>query len=143
VDFGDGYQRYSLESFSSDNALQCMPMDVSSMVVYYNTDLIDLTKLAPEGASPVTAETGWDLDEFAAAARQVVKPTARGVYVAPTLDQIAPFIWSGGGSLVDHLDEPTTLTLSRGATEKSLEKLLEVVRDPQLTYNEKQLARRS
>lgn len=143
VDFGDGYQRYSLEAFSEDNALQCMPMDVSPMVVYYNTDLIDLSKLTPPGGTPVSAETGWSLDEFAAAARQVTKPTARGVYVAPTLEQIAPFIWSGGGSLVDHLDEPTTLTLSSGSTSSALEKLLEVVRDPQLTYNANQLARRS
>ena len=143
VDFGDGYQRYSLESFSSDNALQCMPMDVSPMVVYYNTNLIDLSKLTEPGSKPITAETGWSLDEFAAAAGQVTKPTARGVYVAPTLEQIAPFVWSGGGSLVDHLNEPTTLTLAGGSTESALEKLLEVVRDPQLTYNEKQLERKS
>jgi len=143
VDFGDGYQRYSLEAFSSDNALQCMPVDVSPMVVYYNTDLIDLTKLTEPGQASVTAETGWSLDQFAAAARQVTKPTARGVYVAPTLEQIAPFVWSGGGSLVDSLDDPTTLRLSSDSTESALQKLLEVVRDPQITYNQKQLARKS
>jgi len=143
VDFGDGYQHYSLEAFSAENALQCMPMDVSPLVVYYNTDLIDLSTINPPGSRPVSAETGWSLDQFAAAAHQVTKPTARGVYVAPSLEQIAPFIWSGGGSLVDNLNDPTTLTLSSGSTENALEKLLEVVRDPQITYNAKQLARRS
>jgi multiple sugar transport system substrate-binding protein len=113
------------------------------MVVYYNKDLIDLTKLTPSGSTPVSAETGWSLDEFAAAARQVTRRGTRGVYVAPTLEQIAPFIWSGGGSLVDHLDDPTTLTLSSGSSESALEKLLEVVRDPQITFNEKQLSGRS
>ena len=143
IDFGDGYQRYSLESFSADNALQCMPVDVSPMVVYYNTDLIHLPLLTPPGSRPITFESGWTVDQFAAAAHQVTKPNARGVYVAPTLEQIAPFIWSGGGALVDHLDEPTTLTLSSGSTEAALEKLLEVVRDPQITYSAKQLQRRS
>jgi len=143
VDFGDGYQRYSLEAFSADDALQCMPMDVSPMVVYYNTDLIHLSLLTPPGSRPITAETGWSLDQFAAAARQVTRSNSRGVYVAPTLEQIAPFIWSGGGSLVDHLDQPTTLTLSSGSSEGALQKLLEVVRDPQLTFSAKQLAHRS
>jgi multiple sugar transport system substrate-binding protein len=143
VDFGDGYQRFALESFSAQNALQCMPMDVSPLVVYYNKDLIDLTALRPPGSNPITAETGWNLDDFAAAARQVTKPSARGVYVAPTLEQIAPFVWSGGGSLVDHVDGPTTLTLAGGSTETALQRLLEVVRDPQLTYSKKQLGRKS
>jgi len=143
VDFGDGYQRYSLESFSADNALQCMPVDVSPMVVYYNTNLIHLPLLTTPGGKVITSETGWNLDQFVAAAHQVKKPGSRGVYVAPTLEQIAPFIWSGGGSLVDDLDEPTTLTLASGSTEPALEKLLEVVRDPQITFSQKQLQRRS
>jgi len=143
VDFGDGFQRYALESFSAENALQCMPVDVSPRVVYYNTDLIDLNALTPPGGTPITAETGWDLDEFVAAAGQVTRSTDRGVYVAPTLDQVAPFIWSGGGSLVDDLDQPTTLTLSSSSSEPALEKLLEVVRDRNLTFSRTQLARRS
>jgi multiple sugar transport system substrate-binding protein len=143
VDFGDGYQRYSLEAFSADNALQCMPVDVSPMVVYYNTDLIDLALLTPPGSAPVSAETGWNLEQFAAAAHQVTRAGSRGVYVAPTLEQIAPFIWSGGGSLVDKLDDPTTLTLSSGSTSKALEQLLEVVRDPTITFSRKQLRQHS
>ncbi|WP_183407100.1 ABC transporter substrate-binding protein [Nocardioides marmorisolisilvae] len=143
VDFGDGYQRYSLEAFSAENALQCMPVDVSPMVVYYNTDLIHLPLLTTPGSKTITSETGWSLDQFAAAAHQVKKSGSRGVYIAPTLQQIAPFIWSGGGSLVDHLDEPTTLTLAGGSTEKALEKLLEIVRDPTITFSKKQLASRS
>ncbi|MFL6159391.1 MAG: ABC transporter substrate-binding protein [Marmoricola sp.] len=143
VDFGDGYQRYSLEAYSADNALQCMPVDVSPMVVYYNTDLIHLPLLTTPGSRTITSETGWSLDQFAAAAHQVKRASARGVYIAPTLDQIAPFIWSGGGSLVDNFDNPTTLTLANGSTSSALEKLLEVVRDPSITFSKKQLQHRS
>jgi multiple sugar transport system substrate-binding protein len=143
VDFGDGYQRDALEAFSSDNALQCMPVDVSPLVVYYNVDLVHLPALTTPDQRPITAETGWSVDDFAAAARQASRPGVRGVYVAPTLEQVAPCIWSGGGHVVDDIDEPTTLTLADGASAAGLEKLLQVVRDPQTTFNRQQLARRS
>jgi multiple sugar transport system substrate-binding protein len=143
VDFGDGYQRDALEAYSSDNALQCMPVDVSPLVVYYNTDLVNLAGLTGPGERPITPENGWTIDQFAAAARQATRPHVRGVYVAPDLDQVAPFIWSGGGHVVDDLTEPTTLTLADSASETALEKLLEVVRDPRITFNQAQLARRS
>lgn len=143
VDFGDGYQRDALEAFSSDNALQCMPVDVSPLVVYYNSDLISLAGLTGPGQRPITPESGWNVDEFAAAARQATRGHIRGVYVAPDLDQVAPFIWSGGGQVVDDPVKPTTLTLADTASASALEKLLEVVRDPHITFNQEQLARRS
>ena len=42
MDFGDGYTRNGLEAFSVDAALQCMPLDVSPLVVYFNPRLIEL-----------------------------------------------------------------------------------------------------
>ncbi len=140
VDFGDGYQRSPLEAFSADDALQCMPMDVSPMVVYYNTDLIDLAKLTEPDETPVDAIEGWNLTQFAAAAQSVTGNGKRGVYVAPNLQQIAPFIASGGGALVDDVANPTALQLASGASASALEKLLEVVRDPSLTFDEDEIA---
>ena len=69
VDFGDGYTRNGLEAFSADAALQCMPLDVSPLVVYYNPKLIELDQIAEPGRNPVTQEDGWSLEEFARAAR--------------------------------------------------------------------------
>jgi multiple sugar transport system substrate-binding protein len=143
VDFGDGYTRNGLEAFSADAALQCMPLDVSPMVVYYNPKLIELDHIADVGSKPVTQETGWSLDEFGAAALQPRSPGVRGLYVAPDLEQVAPFIWSGGGDVVDDTDKPTTLTLSDGPSESAMEKLLEIVRNPALTFNQRALANRS
>lgn len=140
VDFGDGFQRTSLEAFSAENALQCLPVDVSPLVVYYNTDLIDLGELTEPDAVPVDPTTGWDLEQFAAAAAQVTGRDARGVYIAPTLEQVAPFLESGGGALVDDVEDPTTLRLGSGSSASALEKLLEVVRDPQLTFGEDEIA---
>jgi multiple sugar transport system substrate-binding protein len=143
VDFGDGYQRDSLEAFSSDNALQCMPVDVSPLVVYYNNALLNLTTLTEPGQREITPETGWTIDQFAQAARQGTRGRVRGVYIAPDLEQVAPFIWSGGGHVVDDLDQPTTLTLADDGSTSALEKLLEVVRNPQVTFSKAQLERRS
>ena len=143
VDFGDGYTRNGLEAFSADAALQCMPHDVSPLVVYYNPKLIELDRIAEPGSNPVTQEDGWSLDEFRSAALQPRRPGVRGLYIAPTLEQVAPFVWSGGGEVVDDNDDPTTLTLSDGASADAMEKLLETVRDPALTFNETALKRRS
>jgi multiple sugar transport system substrate-binding protein len=120
-----------------------MPVDMSPLVVYYNTDLLQLSALTEPGQRPINATTGWSLDEFAAAARQATRPGVRGVYIAPDLDQVAPFIWSGGGHVVDDLEKPTELTLSDSTSAAAMEKLLEVVRNPQITFNQKQLAKRS
>jgi multiple sugar transport system substrate-binding protein len=120
-----------------------MPVDVSPLVVYYNTSLVQLSALTTPDQRPITAETGWNLEQFALAARQATRPGVRGVYVAPDLEQVAPFVWSGGGHVVDDLDEPTELTLSDSTSASALEKLLEVVRNPQITFNQAQLAKRS
>ncbi len=143
VDFGDGYARKGLEAFSADAALQCMPVDVSPLVVYYNTDLIDLSTAARPGANSVDQENGWSLEEFRTAALQARSRGVRGAYVAPDLEQVAPFVWSGGGDVVDDPLDPTTLTLSEGGSETAMEKLLELVRDPALTFNQQALERRS
>lgn len=140
VDFGDGFQREALEAFSGDSSLLCMPVDISPLVVYYNTRLVDLAKLTGPGETPVSADSGWNIDEFEKAARQASHGRVRGVYVEPSLEQIAPFVWSGGGHMIDDLDEPTTLTLSDGGSEKALERLLEIVRNPRLTYSDRVLA---
>lgn len=143
IDFGDGYARSGLEAFSADAALQCMPLDVSPLVVYYNPKLVELDRIAEPGLNPVTQEDGWSLEEFGRAALQPRGPGVRGLYVEPDLEQVAPFVWSGGGEVVDELDEPTRLTLSDGPSAAAMEQLLELVRNPGMTFDEKALDRQS
>ena len=143
VDFGDGYSRTSLEAFSADSALQCMPTDYAPLVVYYNTRLIDLSLAAEPDTRPVTQDTGWTLDEFRRVALLARKPGVRGLYIAPELRQVAPFIWSGGGDLVDDPDAPTSLALSEDSSATALQDLLELVRDPAITFGSTALQRSS
>ena len=49
VTFGDDYQRLGLEAFSAEQALQCMPYDVSPLVVFYNPGLVPFQRLVEPG----------------------------------------------------------------------------------------------
>jgi multiple sugar transport system substrate-binding protein len=141
--FGDGYNRAGLEAFSANARLQCMPVELSPMVVYYNTDLLHLGRVAQPGDDPVNPDNGWSMEEFARAARLASTGRARGVAVAAGLEQVAPFVWSGGGELVDDPRDPTTTTLSDGASTGGLRQLLEIVRSPRLAVTPAQLVHRS
>ena len=143
VDFGDGYTRNGLEAFSADASLQCMPLDVSPLVVYFNPKLIELDRINEPGRTPVTQERGWNLEEFGRAALQPRQPGVRGFNITPSLEQVAPFIWSGGGEVVDDTEQPTTLTLSDGASVSALEQLLPLVRNPAMTFSQRALRRSS
>lgn len=141
VDFGDGFQRGGLTAFAADASLQCMPHDVSPVVVYYNEDLVDLQRLAPEGEEPPSAVDGWDWETFARAARQAARGPADGLYLDPALSTLAPFVWSAGGDVVDDPQAPTTLTLSDGEARDALEQVLALARDPEVTPTRSELRR--
>ncbi len=156
VDFGDGYSRDALQAYSFDNRLQCMPYGVSPMVIFYNKRLVDFPAMvaqgidAPNVGSGASASAGsgnvrWNFDQFANAAAFASRPGqhTRGVYVAPTLRGLAPFIYSGGGALFDDAVAPTSLAFSDGGTQSALERTLQLLRNPHLTLTDRQLQRAS
>lgn len=152
VDFGDGYSRDGLQAFSADNRLQCMPYGISPMVIFYNTEMVDFEKMERRGLPvPLNAfdteesTQTWSFESFAAAARFAARPRAksRGVYVEPTLEALAPFVYSGGGQLFDDEDAPTSLAFSDDNTRAALETSLELLRSPLVTPTEKQLGRKT
>jgi multiple sugar transport system substrate-binding protein len=146
LDFGDGYSRDALEAFSADNRLQCMPYSISPMVMYYNTDLVDFTKMQARGLTapdPTNESPRWSLEQFTASAEFAARPRrhTRGVYIDPTLNGLAPFIYSGGGQVFDDEDAPTSLAFSTDETRSALERTLQLLRNPHLTLTDKQLAK--
>ncbi|MEZ5091930.1 ABC transporter substrate-binding protein [Nocardioides sp.] len=147
VSFGDTYSRDALEAFAVDNSLTCIPYAVSPMVIYYNTDLIDFPTMVergldapepPEGELP----TGWNFDQFTAAAEFATRPRrdTRGVYIDSTLAGLSPFIYAGGGKVFDDKADPTSLAFSDDSTRSALETTLPLLRDAQVTPTAKQLA---
>ena len=143
IEFGDSYQRLGLEAFSAEQALQCMPYDVSPLVVFYHPGLVPFRRLIEPGEEPLTPETGWTWDQFAKAARLMSGDGVKGAYVAPELSTtLMALVRSAGDDIVDDPRDATTLTLADNGTRSALEEILGVVRDKRITPTPAQLERR-
>lgn len=128
----DEYYPAPLEAFTFNDELQCMPQNVSSLVVYYNTDLF-----AQAGVDPPSA--GWTWDDFRATGEALTKGDVRGIGIEPSIIRLAPFVWSNGGELVDDDAEPSTFTLDTPEASGALEFLVSLAHD-ELIPTEKELA---
>ncbi len=142
ITFGDTYQRLGLEALSADQALQCMPYDVSPLVVLYNQGLVPFQRLVEDGDDPLTPETGWTWEEFTKAVRLMSHGGVNGVYVEPRLSTLMALVRSAGADIVDDPRHATTLTLSDGGTRDALEQILGVLREPRFTPSRAKLARK-
>ena len=139
VDFGDDYPRGTLTAFGSDNRLNCLPYGISPSVMFYNKRLVKLGQVTPD---PPLPGQGWSMDQFAAATRWAVShhPNAAGAYVEPSLGGVSPFVLSGGGSLFDDADPPTSLTLSSTASQQALVRMVRLMHRPGVSLTPQQLA---
>ena len=144
VDFGDLYARGAVLAFSADSRLQCMPVGISPMVIFYNTELVDFDTMIARGLPAPTEGLNWNFEQFVAAAEFASRPNRStvGTHVDPTLRGLAPFIYAAGGEVFDDAEAPTSLAFSDDATQSALGTVLQVFRDPRLTLSEKQLDRR-
>ena len=142
VDFGDDYLRATLTAFASDNRLLCLPYSVSPQVVYYNTHLVRFAQMLRRGIDAPDDEKSWTLAQFDNAARFAVRRrgATAGFYVPPTLDGLAPFVYSGGGDVFDDDTTPTATAFASGSTVSALGQALPVLRDPRLTLSQGQLS---
>lgn len=121
VDVAD-YHRPSIDAFTFDGDLQCMPQNISSLVVYWNRAVFRAAGVAPP-------EPRWSWDDFRRTAAALTKGDVRGLGVEPSLIRLVPFVWSAGGRVVDDEANPTRLTLDQPASKKALAFLLAMVRD--------------
>ena len=107
---GDFYPQ-TLAPFRWHGELMCIPQNISSLVVYYNTDLFD--------ASGVQYPSDdWTRDDFLAAALALTRDTdgdgradQHGLGVEPSLVRLAPFVWQNRGELVERRQFPLELAL--------------------------------
>ena len=146
VEFGDQYSRDSIQAFSAGDRLQCMPYGASPMVIFYNRDLVNFNRMTKRGLdAPDPDASSWSFEQFAAAADFAARPgrDTKGVHIAATLSGLAPFIGSGGGSVYNDNTDPTSLAFSSDGTRSALGRTLELLRNPQLTLDDDQLAEAS
>ncbi len=107
--------------FYWEGTLQCIPQNLSSLVVYYNQDIFDAAGVA-------YPSDDWTWDDLVETAKALTQDTdgdgnvdIYGLGTAPSIFRLAPFVWAAGGDIVDDHQNPTRLTLdtpeAREATE--------------------------
>jgi multiple sugar transport system substrate-binding protein len=117
----DAYYPQPLEAFTFDGELQCMPQNISSLVVYYNKALFK--------DAGIRHPQSWSWEEFRNAADELTQGNVRGLGIEPNIIRIAPFVWSNGGEIVDDPATPTRFTLDEPAAREALEFIVSMVRD--------------
>jgi multiple sugar transport system substrate-binding protein len=106
----------TLQAFTWQGRLTCLPQNISSLVVYYNQDLFDRAGLAYPADD-------WTWENFVRTAAALTvdldgdgQTDQYGLGLEPTLFRLAPFIWQNQAPLVDRTEQPTRLTLTRPPT---------------------------
>jgi multiple sugar transport system substrate-binding protein len=131
VELSDYYEQ-PVEAFTFDGELQCMPQNISSLVVYVNLDLF-------EEAGVKLPQEGWTWEDFRRAAIALTGDGVRGVGIEPSIIRLAPFVWSNGGDIVDDLEAPTRMTLDDPAAREALEFFLQLVREDGVVPTEEEV----
>jgi multiple sugar transport system substrate-binding protein len=121
VDAADFYPQ-PIEAFTLGGRLQCVPQNVSSLVVYYNRDAF-----AAAGVRPPREH--WSHDDFVAVARRLTGPGRHGVGVEPGVVRAAAFVWAAGGEVVDDTRDPSRFTLDTPQARRGLERLIALRRE--------------
>ena len=129
----DDYYPEPLEAFTYDGELQCMPQNISSLVVYYNTKLF-----AETGIDRPPAD--WTWEDFRQAGLELTRDEVRGIGIEPSIIRIAPFVWSNGGDVVDDTESPTRFTLDTPEARAALEFIVSLVRDDAVVPTEEEIA---
>jgi multiple sugar transport system substrate-binding protein len=129
----------ALEAFTFDGVLNCLPQNVSSLVVYYNADMF--REIGLEGPPE-----GWTFFDMVGLARNLTidrdgdgAPEQYGLGVEPTVIRIAPFIWSNGGSLVDDEAHPTRFTLHEPAAVEVMQSFFDLREEYRVVPTEHEL----
>lgn len=134
LEFGDDYQRVALTSFSAEDRLQCMPAEMSPLVVYYNKRLIPRRLLAVQDVSlPTRKRTSWSFEDFETTARVTAGRDRfgpiTGVFIPSDLETLTAFKRSAGADIVDDVFAPTTLVLTDDEGIEAISELARVIGD--------------
>jgi multiple sugar transport system substrate-binding protein len=116
----------ALAPFVWQGELMCIPQNLSSLVVYYNRDLLRAAGL-PDPA------TDWTWDDMLQYAQALTSDSdgdgqieQYGLGTEISLNRLAPFVWQAGGELVDDDKQPTRLTLDTQEARAALQWFVEL-----------------
>jgi multiple sugar transport system substrate-binding protein len=131
LDTADYYEP-PLEAFTFAGELQCMPQNISSLVVYYNKSLF---KEAGVDVPP----DDWSWEDFRTTALELTDGEVRGAGIEPSIIRVAPFVWTNGGEIVDDPDAPSRFTFDDPAAREALEFIVGLVREDQVVPTEQEV----
>ncbi|GGS30482.1 ABC transporter substrate-binding protein [Actinokineospora fastidiosa] len=114
------YYEQPLRAFTYNGALQCMPQNISSLVVYWNRALF-------RDAGAAAPSAGWTWDDFVRTARALTSDGVKGVGIDASITRMAPFIWGSGGAIVDDDAAPTRTTLHEPGAKAALQAVLDLI----------------
>ncbi len=132
LDLAD-YYRPPVEAFTYAGALQCMPQNISSLVVYYNRELF-------RRAGVPEPPDRWSWQDFRRTARMVAGRGVDGLGIEPDVIRLAPFIWSNGGHVVDDVKRPSTFTLQEPRAREAVDLIVSLMRDERVAPTEQEVA---
>ena len=121
VDFDD-YFPQPREAFTFDGSLQCMPQNISSLVVYYNKSLF-----ADAGLSRPPED--WTWEDFRSYGQTLTEGDVDGIGIEPSVIRLAPFVWGNGGEIVDDPEAPTRFTLDTPQAREATGFIVSLVHD--------------
>jgi len=102
-----------LEAFTYDGELACLPQNVSSSVAYLNLDLLEQAGLA-------LPPDDWTWDDLEQMSRTLSDKGIAAFGLEPMVRNVAPFIWTAGGEVVDDTAAPTAMTFDSPEARKAL-----------------------
>ncbi|MHB0877982.1 MAG: extracellular solute-binding protein [Anaerolineae bacterium] len=114
----DAFYEGTVDSLRWRGELWGLPADVDPWVLYYNSDRFDeLGVDYPRG--------DWTWDDLLGAAQELSDPTAAspvyGLLTDMSRADFVSFVYQNGGTLVDSLVSPTTVTFTEPATVDAIE----------------------
>ena len=124
-----------VDAFTVDGRLQCVPQNVSSLVVYYNADAF-----AKAGVERPAKD--WTYDDFLRTAERLKAAGLDAVGVEPGIVRASAFVWAAGGEVVDRTEDPTRFTLDTPQARRGLERLV-ALRERGLSPSAKEAGSRS
>ncbi|WP_420644833.1 ABC transporter substrate-binding protein [Candidatus Leptofilum sp.] len=111
----------TIDAFTWNNEITCIPQNISSLVVYYNQDTFDT-------AGVVYPADDWTWEDFVKTAVTLTQDFDNdgtidqyGLGVDPSLYRLAPFVWQNGGPIANNEQFPTRLTLTRPPSQAALQ----------------------
>jgi multiple sugar transport system substrate-binding protein len=143
VDFGDGYQRVGLTSFSANSRLQCMPAEVSPLVLYYNKRLLRRAQPPEPLELPTPEDPTWEWETFEPLARVIASldllGPIKGAWFPADVNALTAFLRSAGGDIVDDTTQPTSLSLASDEGLEVVGTLAAFARDTSVSLSAEQL----